>query len=119
MGVLSEDGVPAFFLTWQTYGFAAVGSLSIFLLGYAMQGGPLIASQPALTLGDATVSFCLGVTLFAESPRRGLWLLPAVLGVALLCYGVFALSRTRCLARCVDPGEKVPGNEEQHTTAAL
>ncbi|MGW9029704.1 DMT family transporter [Streptomyces sp. NPDC055722] len=119
MGVLSEDGVPAFFLTWQTYGFAAVGSLSIFLLGYAMQGGPLIASQPALTLGDATVSFCLGVTLFAESPRRGLWLLPAVLGVALLCYGVFALSHTRCLARCVDPGEKVPGTEEQHTTAAL
>ncbi|ADI04696.1 putative integral membrane protein [Streptomyces bingchenggensis BCW-1] len=119
MGILSEEGVAKFFLAWQTYGFAAVGSLSILLLGYAMQGGPLIASQPALTLGDATVSFCLGVTLFAESPRLGLWLLPTLFGVALLSYGIFALSRTRCLAKCVDPDEKAPRQEEQPATARM
>ncbi|MFF7467769.1 DMT family transporter [Streptomyces sp. NPDC008092] len=102
MQILSRHGATAFFLAWQTYGFALVGSCSIVLLGYAMQGGPLIASQPALTLGDAVVSFCLGVTLYAESPRRGMWLLPALFGVALLSYGVVTLSRTRCLAKCVD-----------------
>ncbi|MFG2956545.1 DMT family transporter [Streptomyces sp. NPDC048291] len=102
MHILSRHGATAFFLAWQTYGFALVGSFSIILLGYAMQGGPLIASQPALTLGDAVVSFCLGVTLFAESPRHGRWLAPALFGVVLLSYGVFTLSRTRCLAKCVD-----------------
>ncbi|MDT0468862.1 DMT family transporter [Streptomyces gibsoniae] len=108
MNVMSEQGATGFFLAWQTYGFAAAGSLSILLLGYAMQAGPLIASQPALTLGDATVSFCLGVVLYAESPRHGLWMLPALLGVALLCYGVFALSRTPCLAGCVNPEPEEP-----------
>ncbi|MFG3203871.1 DMT family transporter [Streptomyces sp. NPDC048192] len=102
MEILSRQGAVGFFLAWQTYGFAVVGSLSIILLGYAMQGGPLIASQPALTLGDATVSFCLGVTLFAESPRHGMWVAPALLGIAVLSYGVFTLSRTRCLAKCVN-----------------
>ncbi|MGW2855226.1 DMT family transporter, partial [Streptomyces sp. NPDC001215] len=104
----SEQGATGFFLAWQTYGFAVAGSLSILLLGYAMQAGPLIASQPALTLGDAAVSFCLGVVLYAESPRHGLWMLPAFLGVVLLCYGVLALSRTPCLAGCVNPEPEEP-----------
>ena len=84
-----------------------------------MQGGPLIASQPALTLGDASVSFILGVTLFAESPRLGMWLLPAFLGLALLSYGVFALSRTRCLAKCIDRDDEEAQQEEQHAAAAM
>lgn len=115
--ILSRQGTAAFFLAWQTYAFAVVGSLSIILLGYAMQGGPLIASQPALTLGDAVVSFCLGVTLFAESPRQGMWLMPAFLGVALLSYGVFVLSRTRCLAKCVDRDEGDEADQARDRTA--
>lgn len=103
MDILSRRGATGFFLAWQTYGFAVAGSVSILLLGYAMQGGPLIASQPALTLGDAVVSFCLGVTLYAETPRTGLWLVPALLGAALVGYGVFGLSRTQCLVKCVAP----------------
>ncbi|MEU6096956.1 DMT family transporter [Streptomyces sp. NPDC047079] len=118
MSIMSEKGAAGFFLAWQTYGFAVAGSLSIVLLGYAMQGGPLIASQPALTLGDAALSFCLGVVLYAESPRHGLWLLPALLGVALLCYGVFALSRTRCLMECVNPGGDEARPEEEPASAA-
>ncbi|MEU6578841.1 DMT family transporter [Streptomyces sp. NPDC046805] len=119
MAVLSEQGAAGFFLAWQTYGFALAGSLSIFLLGYAMQAGPLIASQPALTLGDALVSFCLGVALYGESPRLGLWVAPALLGVALFSYGVFALSRTRCHAKCVYPDEQdVAQQEAQHATPA-
>ncbi|MFJ8027630.1 hypothetical protein [Streptomyces sp. NPDC096311] len=111
--------MPAFFLAWQTYGFAAVGSLSVFLLGYAMRGGPLIASQPALTLGDATVSFFLGVRLFAETPRSGTWLPPALSGLALLCYGVFALSHTRCPAKGVGPDEDVPHQDERPAAATM
>ncbi|WP_433573519.1 DMT family transporter [Streptomyces sp. CA-251247] len=116
MTILSEEGATGFFLAWQTYSFAVVGSASVFLLGYALQAGPLIASQPALTLGDAVVSFCLGVTLYAESLRQGLWLVPALFGAALLSYGVFTLSRTRCLEECVTPGAE--HRQEQHSAAA-
>ncbi|WP_306185440.1 MULTISPECIES: DMT family transporter [unclassified Streptomyces] len=105
MDILSTRGAVAFFLAWQTYSFAAVGAFSLFLLGIAMQGGPLIGSQPALTLGDAAVSFGLGVTIYAERPRAGFWLVPALLGLAVLFYGVLALSRTKCLAQCIDPDE--------------
>jgi hypothetical protein len=103
--ILSTQGAAAFFSAWQTYSFAAVGGFSLFLLGSALQGGPLIGSQPALTLGDATVSFCLGVTIYGEQPRTGFWLLPALLGVGVLLYGVLALSRTKCLEDCLDLGE--------------
>ncbi|MEU6369319.1 hypothetical protein ABZ876_27140 [Streptomyces sp. NPDC046931] len=116
---MSEEGAAAFFLAWQTYRFAAAGSLSLVLLGCAMRGGPLIASQPALTLGDASVSFCLGIVLYSEWPRHGLWLLPAFLGLALLCYGVFALSRTRCLTECVNLAADEARHEEQPASAAL
>ncbi|MFF4763437.1 hypothetical protein [Streptomyces sp. NPDC001292] len=105
MAILSEEGAAGFFLAWQTYGFVLAGTLSVFLLGYAMQAGPLIASQPALTLGDAVVSFFLGVTLYGESPRHGPWVAPALLGVALFSYGVFALSRTRCIAQPGTPAD--------------
>jgi hypothetical protein len=104
--ILAHHGIVAFLLSWQTYSFAAAGVIALFLLETAMQGGPLIASQPALTLGDAVVSFCLGVTLYGEQPRAGLWLVPALAGFALLLYGTFTLSHTQCLADCLNRGEE-------------
>ncbi|MFE1177450.1 DMT family transporter [Streptomyces sp. NPDC058773] len=89
-----QDGGPAaFFSTWQTYGFALTGVLAIFLLENAMQSGPLTASQPVLTLGDALVSLSLGVTLFDERVRTGWWLLPEAIGVGLVLWGAMLLSR--------------------------
>ncbi|MFJ9412995.1 DMT family transporter [Streptomyces sp. NPDC101227] len=89
-----QTGGPGeFFLAWQTYGFAVVGVLALFLMENAMQSGPLTASQPVLTLGDALVSLSLGVTLFDERVRTGWWLLPEALGVALVLWGAVLLSR--------------------------
>ncbi|MFG3102112.1 DMT family transporter [Streptomyces sp. NPDC048182] len=93
MRVLGRDGVTGFFTTWQTYGFALAGVAAVLLLEHAMQGGPLVASQPALTLGDATVSLLLGVVLYREDVRTGWWALPQLLGVALVVAGVLALAR--------------------------
>lgn len=73
-------GVTGFFLAWQTYAFAAAGVCALFLLQNAVQSGPLVASQPALTLGDALVSLALGVTLYAEEVRTGWWLVPEIAG---------------------------------------
>ncbi|MFD3327415.1 DMT family transporter [Streptomyces sp. NPDC058701] len=91
--VLDDGGVAAFLTTWETYAFGASGICALLLLEHAMQGGPLVASQPALTLGDASVSVALGVVLFEEHLRTQWWLLPQLLGVALVCAGVLALAR--------------------------
>ncbi|MFE6843998.1 DMT family transporter [Streptomyces sp. NPDC057686] len=91
--VLTEGGIVAFLTTWQTYAFGATGICALLLLEHAMQGGPLVASQPALTLGDAGISIALGVVLYEEHLRTGWWLLPQLLGVALICAGVVALAR--------------------------
>ncbi|MFE9773449.1 DMT family transporter [Streptomyces sp. NPDC005931] len=91
---LDDAGVTAFLTAWQTYGFALFGASALFLLENALQAGPLVASQPAITLGDASVSLALGLVLYEEHVRTGWWLLPQLLGVALVVAGVFALSRT-------------------------
>jgi drug/metabolite transporter (DMT)-like permease len=93
MHILDDSGVGAFFTTWHTYAFAACGVCALLLLEHALQGGPLVASQPALTLGDASVSLVLGVLLYEEHVRAGWWLVPEVLGVGLIVAGVLALAR--------------------------
>ncbi|WP_370101718.1 DMT family transporter [Streptacidiphilus sp. MAP12-20] len=94
---LDHQGVAAFFGAWQTYGFAAVGVCSLFVLENAMQAGPLVASQPALTLGDALISLSLGVTLYNETVRAGWWLVPEIAGVGLVALGAVGLSRLQIL----------------------
>ncbi|MEV5999399.1 DMT family transporter [Streptomyces griseomycini] len=106
MHTLDDGGVTAFLTTWQTYGFALFGGAALFLLENAMQAGPLVASQPAITLGDASMSLALGIAVYAEYVRTGWWLLPQLLGVVLIVVGVFALSRMS-LARALT-GEDRP-----------
>ncbi|MFF2198153.1 DMT family transporter [Streptomyces sp. NPDC058157] len=91
--VLRTGGVGAL-TAWETYAFAAAGICAVLLMEHAMQGGPLVASQPALTLGDAGVSIALGVLLYEEHLRTHWWLLPQLLGLALICAGVLALARS-------------------------
>ncbi|MFF3322440.1 DMT family transporter [Streptomyces sp. NPDC002889] len=111
MHILADEGVEAFFTAWQTYSFAAVGAGALFLLENAMQAGPLVASQPALTLGDATVSLALGILLYEEHVRAGWWLLPQLLGVAMIATGVLALSRIPLTRSLVSPDEPRAGVE--------
>ncbi|GGS11559.1 hypothetical protein GCM10010269_58390 [Streptomyces humidus] len=92
-GQLADDGLPAFLTAWQTYGFALTGIAAVLLLENALQAGPLTASQPALTIGDATVSLLLGIVLFDEEIRSGRWLLPEAIGVLLILGGVVRLTR--------------------------
>ncbi|MET9726883.1 DMT family transporter [Streptomyces zaomyceticus] len=93
MHILDDGGAAAFLTAWQTYAFCAAGIAALLLLEHAMQGGPLVASQPALTLGDATVSLILGILIYEENVRMGWWLMPELLGVGLIVLGVFALAR--------------------------
>ncbi|MFJ2634121.1 DMT family transporter [Streptomyces sp. NPDC087422] len=95
----SAHGGVAFLTAWQTYGFALCGVTAIFLLESALQSGPIIASQPALTLGDATVSLALGITVYGEHIRTGWWVVPQLAAVGLIAYGTVRLSRAVPLIR--------------------
>ncbi|MGW7361338.1 DMT family transporter [Streptomyces sp. NPDC054802] len=109
--ILDDHGLGAFLTAWQTYAFAAAGVAAVLLLVHAMQAGPLVASQPALTLGDAAVSLTLGILLFEEHVRTGWWLLPEAAGVALVVAGVVALARlplARSLAAAEETGAVLP-----------
>ncbi|MCK7622643.1 DMT family transporter [Streptomyces sp. RS10V-4] len=99
-----RGGAGEFFASWQTYGFVLTGMVALFLMENAMQSGPLTASQPVLTLGDALVSLSLGVTLFDERVRAGWWLLPEALGCGLIVWGAVLLSQVS-LARDLVAGE--------------
>lgn len=101
-GTFADHGFTAFLTAWQTYGFALAGVSAVVLLENALQVGPLAASQPALTIGDATVSLALGIVLFDEKIRTGWWLLPVLLGALLIVAGVLALSRA--VQNIVDTG---------------
>ncbi|MFE7778385.1 DMT family transporter [Streptomyces sp. NPDC057445] len=101
--ILDDYGAEAFFTAWQTYAFAAAGAGALFLLQNAMQAGPLVASQPAITLGDAMVSLALGVAVYEEHVRAGWWVLPQLLGFTLIAAGAVALSRIPLTQSLVAP----------------
>ncbi|MHC3388649.1 DMT family transporter [Streptomyces lavendulocolor] len=88
------DGVGAVLTTWQPYAAVAVGLASFLLLQVTLRAGSLVASQPALTLGDALLSVVLGVTLFAERVHLGWRVVFEVMALALLVAGCVQLARS-------------------------
>ncbi|EMF01143.1 DMT family transporter [Streptomyces mobaraensis NBRC 13819 = DSM 40847] len=94
----ARHGAGAFLTCWQTYAFAAAGAVSLFLLSNAMESGPLLASQPALTLGDALVSLTLGLMVYEEHVRTGWWLIPEAVGVLMIVTGALILPRVEEVA---------------------
>ncbi|WP_181139374.1 DMT family transporter [Streptomyces sp. Ru72] len=105
-GRFADGGIVVFLQSWQTYGFALTGVSAILLLENALQAGWLTASQPALTIGDATVSLLLGITLFDERIRTGWWLLPEAIGVALIVWGVVRLSHVVSRVQTAEAGPR-------------
>ena len=90
-----DRGIGPFFSSWQLYATAAAGVGALFLLQNGLQAGSLVAVQPPLTLGDALISSCFGVTVFNESVRTGGWLLAVeILAVLAVAVGCIQLSRS-------------------------
>lgn len=89
-----SDGLGALLTAWQTYGVAVVGLASFLLLQVTLRAGTLVASQPALTLGDSLVSLVLGAVLFDEKLTLGLLVIPELMALALVGAGSVHLART-------------------------
>ncbi|WP_031080181.1 DMT family transporter [Streptomyces sp. NRRL S-118] len=88
------DGIGAVFTTWQPYAAMGVGLASFVLLQVTLRAGTLVASQPAMTLGDALLSVVLGVALFAERVHLGWRVVFEVLALAILTAGCVHLARS-------------------------
>jgi hypothetical protein len=104
-----DVSVAAFFSSWELYGTAIAGVGALFMLQNALQAGSLIAVQPPLTLGDALISACYGVTVFGEDVNTGGGLLvieiAAVLAIAVGC---IELSRSLAIVHQAESAE-LPG----------
>ena len=109
VATLDHQGVVAFFSTWELYGTAAGGVGALFLLQNALQAGSLVAVQPPLTLGDALISACYGVTVFGEDVQTSGWLLAAeIVAVIAIAVGCIELSRSLAMVH-VPKSAELPG----------
>ncbi|MBO8193543.1 DMT family transporter [Streptomyces oryzae] len=95
---LADDGLVALLTAWQTYGVAVAGASGFLLLQLTLHAGTLVASQPALTLGDAFLSVVLGATLFDERLSLGWRVLPELVALALISVGSVHLARSPAVA---------------------
>jgi drug/metabolite transporter (DMT)-like permease len=102
-----DRGVGAFFSSWQLYATAAAGVGALFLLQNALQAGSLVAVQPPLTMGDALISACYGVTVFGEEVRTGGWLLVVEI-VAVIAIAVGCVQLSRSLDAVHSPWQPAP-----------
>jgi len=98
-----DQGVAAFFTTWQLYATAAAGVGALFLLQNALQAGPLVYVQPPLTLGDALISVSYGVTVYGETLRTGGWLAVQIVAVLAIAVSCVELSRSLSLMHWPQP----------------
>lgn len=100
-----SDGIAAVLTSWELYAMAATGVVSLYLLQNALQSGSLVAVQPALTVTDPAASILLGVGLFEESIRTGLWIIAEILGIVLILVGSAVIARSPLLhdERAVTP----------------
>ncbi|WNM31655.1 DMT family transporter [Streptomyces sp. Li-HN-5-11] len=89
----SSQGLAALATDWSPYATAFTGLAAFGLLQWAFRAGTLVASQPALTLGDALTSMALGWALFGEHIGLGVRMLPEAAGVGLLAAGTVGLAR--------------------------
>ncbi|MFF9408398.1 DMT family transporter [Streptomyces anandii] len=92
-GRLPRGGPAALAADWTPYATAVTGLTAFALLQCAFRAGTLVASQPALTLGDALTGVALGWTLFGEHIALGARMLPEAAGVVLMAAGAFGLAR--------------------------
>ncbi len=79
---------------WQLYALVAVGAVGVVLAQLAYRGGPLSASLPAMNCINPLVSVLIGVAVFDEHIRTGLYASSGeLLALAMMTVATVLLSR--------------------------
>lgn len=94
---LFGHGLAGLLSTWPPYAMVGTGMLSLLLLQNALQSGPLVVVQPALTVSDPVLSILFGVWLFGERLRGGAWIVPEAAGLGCILLGSIGLARSPVL----------------------
>lgn len=94
----ADVGLTVLLTSWQFYTAMAVGLCSFLLLQATLRAGSLVASQPALTLGDALLSMVLGAVLFDETLTLGWLIIPEAAALLLLVLGSVRVARSPLVA---------------------
>jgi drug/metabolite transporter (DMT)-like permease len=103
---IGQRGWSTVFASWQVWAVLVVSAGAFLLLQNAVRTGPLVASQPGITLANPLTAAIWGVVVFHEQVRTGWWLAGAGLGAVLLIGGAVLLSGSPLLT----------GYQETHDT---
>lgn len=98
MTTVFSHGLAALFTSWQLWAMVAAGASAMFLLQSTMHAGPLLVTQPGLTMADPVVAILWGTLVFGETVRGGLFVLVAVAAAAAAAAAVMVLSRSPLLS---------------------
>lgn len=90
-------GFSGVFSAWQTYAMLVAGPVGFFLLQNALRAGPLVASQPGLTLANPLVAVGWGIVVFDEQVRGGAWVAGELIAGAIIVGCTLQLARSRLL----------------------
>lgn len=102
--MLLNQGLGAALSSWKPYAMAASGIAGLYLFQNAVQAGRLIFAQPAISLTDPLVSVLIGLLLFGEHLRTGIFIVLELLGVAMIAAGTIVLAHSPLISSDARPG---------------
>jgi drug/metabolite transporter (DMT)-like permease len=91
--------------SWQLWAMVAASLVGLLLVQTAYQAGPLALSMPVLDTVGPAVAIILGVLVFREQIRTGLWLIGIAAGLIPLFAGIALLDTSVLRRRTVQPGD--------------
>lgn len=86
-----EHGLVTALVDWHLWAMVVASILGLLLLQSAYESGPLAASMPVVDAVEPSVAVVLGIALFDEGVRGGIWLVGIAAGAALLAAGIVLL----------------------------
>ncbi len=113
-----NNGLGAVFTSWKPYAMVAAGVGGLYIFQNAVQAGRLLFAQPAISLTDPLVSILIGVVLFGEHLRTGVFIVPELIGAAMIAGGTIALAHSPMIATDPDTGETAPRDTAPGGSAA-
>jgi drug/metabolite transporter (DMT)-like permease len=98
-GRILDGGIVHTLATWEPYALIAGGAVALLLTQSAFNAGALRLSLPTLTVAQPLVAVSIGLAMFGERiDRHGLAPVAEIIGLVLVTFGVFALSRSEMIA---------------------